>query len=160
MRALPFLAAAGLAAAPAAAGAAELSVTPEIPRLSVAEYHRPCVAIWVERPDQRAAATLAVWYDLGMRSNEGEKRPKDIRHETTRSSTMAAMTGRSTEGPSAASSGTCSGPRARSSALRRSRSPLPGASTFHGFVAGPAGAPLAPAGPWGGACHRAARPGG
>jgi len=77
MRILPILATAGLAAAPAAA--AELSVTLEIPRLEVAEYHRPYVAIWVERPDQQAATTLAVWYDMGQRNNEGEKWLKDIR---------------------------------------------------------------------------------
>jgi hypothetical protein len=77
MRILPILAAAGMATVPAAA--AELSVTVEVPRLNVAEYHRPYVAIWVERADQQAAATLAVWYDLDMRNNEGEKWLKDIR---------------------------------------------------------------------------------
>jgi hypothetical protein len=77
MRILPILAAAGLASAPAVA--AELSVTIEIPRLNVAEYHKPYVAIWIERQDQQAAGTLAVWYDLGMRNNEGEKWLKDIR---------------------------------------------------------------------------------
>jgi hypothetical protein len=76
MRILPLLAA-GLAAAPAAA--AELRVTLEIPRLAVAEYHRPYVAIWVERPDQQAAATLAVWYDMKLRNAEGEKWLKDMR---------------------------------------------------------------------------------
>lgn len=77
MRILPFLAVAGLATAPAAA--ADLRLVLEIPRLEVAEYHRPYVAIWVERPDQQAAGTLAVWYDLGLRNNEGEKWLKDIR---------------------------------------------------------------------------------
>ncbi|TCZ60837.1 DUF2271 domain-containing protein [Roseicella aquatilis] len=77
MRILPILAAAGLTAAPAAA--AELKLTLEIPRLEVAEYHRPYLAIWVERPDQQAAATLAVWYDMGQRNAEGEKWLKDIR---------------------------------------------------------------------------------
>lgn len=70
----------GLAAAPLAAKAApEVTVTVEIPRLSVAEYHRPYVAIWVERPDQQAVANLAVWYDMALRNNEGEKWLKDMR---------------------------------------------------------------------------------
>jgi hypothetical protein len=76
MRILPLLAA-GLATAPTTA--AELRVTLEIPRLAVAEYHRPYVAIWVERADQQAAATLAVWYDMKQRNAEGEKWLKDLR---------------------------------------------------------------------------------
>lgn len=61
------------------AEARELSVTVEIPQLAVAEYHRPYVAIWVERPDQQAVANLAVWYDVRLRNAEGEKWLKDIR---------------------------------------------------------------------------------
>lgn len=52
----------GLLAAPLIAG--DLNVTVEIPQLNVAEYHRPYVAIWVEKPDQTFAANLAVWYDV------------------------------------------------------------------------------------------------
>ena len=44
--------------------AGELNVSIEIPRMSVAEYHRPYVAIWVEKPDQSVATNLAVWYDV------------------------------------------------------------------------------------------------
>ncbi|HSC81352.1 MAG TPA: DUF2271 domain-containing protein [Chitinolyticbacter sp.] len=44
------------------AGAAGLDVKFEIPRLNVAEYHRPYVAVWLERPDQSVATNLAVWY--------------------------------------------------------------------------------------------------
>jgi len=76
MRVLPLL---GAVMVGTPAMAAELSVTLEVPRLAVAEYHRPYVAIWVEQPDRRAAATLAVWYDLDMRNNEGEKWLKDLR---------------------------------------------------------------------------------
>ena len=50
--------------------AAQLDVSVEIPRLDVAEYHRPYVAIWVEGPDQKAAANLAVWYQQKA-TNEG-----------------------------------------------------------------------------------------
>lgn len=42
--------------------AAELTVDVEIPRLTVAEYHRPYVAVYVEGADGKAAADLAVWY--------------------------------------------------------------------------------------------------
>ena len=63
MRKLPLvLTAAGLAAAPAVASAADLSVSVELPRISSASYHRPYVAVWIEKPDQSTAQTLAVWY--------------------------------------------------------------------------------------------------
>lgn len=61
------------------AQAAELRVKVEIPRLKVAEYHRPYVAIWLEKPDQSFVADLAVWYDLKLKDNEGTKWLKDIR---------------------------------------------------------------------------------
>ncbi|MCK8784549.1 DUF2271 domain-containing protein [Roseomonas sp. NAR14] len=78
--ALPTLTIAGLALAPAhAVQARELTVTVEIPRLDVAEYHRPYVAIWLERPDQSTAANLAVWYDVAKRNKEGEQWLKDLR---------------------------------------------------------------------------------
>lgn len=64
-------------AAPAAA--AELGVNVEIPRLQVAEYHRPYVALWIEKPDQTAVKTLAVWYDLKQKNQEGETWLKDVR---------------------------------------------------------------------------------
>lgn len=59
--------------------AANMSVKVEIPRLNVAEYHRPYVAIWVEKADQGFVSNLAVWYDLKMRNNEGTKWLKDMR---------------------------------------------------------------------------------
>nr|WP_232793447.1 DUF2271 domain-containing protein [Caulobacter hibisci] len=59
--------------------AADLNVTVEIPRLTVAEYHKPYVAIWVEAPDATAAATLAVWYDPDSKEDKGEKWLKDMR---------------------------------------------------------------------------------
>ena len=55
------------------AQAADLAVKVEIPRLNVAEYHRPYVAIWVEGPDQKVAANLAVWYDVKQRDDEGSQ---------------------------------------------------------------------------------------
>lgn len=57
---LPLLAALG--ALPA--GAAQLDVSVQIPQLDVAEYHRPYVAVWVEREDRSVAANLSVWYQV------------------------------------------------------------------------------------------------
>ena len=54
---------AGLFSAPLAQ-AESLSVKVTVPRLEVAEYHRPYVAIWVEGADQKDVADLAVWYQM------------------------------------------------------------------------------------------------
>lgn len=60
--------------------AADLEVQVEIPRLSVAEYHRPYVAMWIERPDQSLVGNLAVWYDLQTnKSEKGTTWLKDLR---------------------------------------------------------------------------------
>ncbi|GHE80709.1 DUF2271 domain-containing protein [Thalassotalea profundi] len=50
----------------------------EIPRMNVAEYHKPYVAIWLE-DSNRKATQVALWYDLDMKDNEGKKWLKDIR---------------------------------------------------------------------------------
>jgi hypothetical protein len=78
-RSLSLLTFAGAAVAGAPAMAADLSVTVEVPRLTVAEYHKPYVAIWVEAPDASAAATLAVWYDADSKEDKGTKWLKDMR---------------------------------------------------------------------------------
>ncbi len=52
------------------AGAKDLTVTLELPRMNVAEYHRPYVAIWVERTDQSVAANLALWYEIKNKNHE------------------------------------------------------------------------------------------
>lgn len=70
----------GIAAClPAQVQAAALSVSLELPRLSVAEYHRPYVAIWIARADHSVAANLAVLYDVALADEEGEKWLKDMR---------------------------------------------------------------------------------
>jgi hypothetical protein len=69
----------GVTAIPAAGHAAQLAVSLEVPRLSVAEYHRPYVAIWIERPDQTAVKTLAVWWEVNGRNNEGAKYLGELR---------------------------------------------------------------------------------
>ncbi|WP_234087548.1 DUF2271 domain-containing protein [Azonexus sp. R2A61] len=67
-----------LTALPAAA--AELSVRLELPQLQVAEYHRPYIAMWLERTDQSAPITpLNVWYDQKKKDNGGTKWLKDMR---------------------------------------------------------------------------------
>ncbi|MDO7836204.1 DUF2271 domain-containing protein [Sphingobium sp. HBC34] len=69
-------AALGVAAAPASAQTLNLSVA--IPRLSVAEYHRPYVAIWIEK-EGAAPRTLSVWYDVDKAKGEGTKWLRDVR---------------------------------------------------------------------------------
>ena len=72
------LSAAALGAISAPAMAADLTVSVVIPRLSVAAYHRPYVAVWIERPDQTAVRTLAVWYEVSNTA-EGKDWLKDMR---------------------------------------------------------------------------------
>ena len=75
---LAVTAAASAAAAPAVA--ADLNVSVEIPRLSGASYHRPYVAVWIERPDNTAVRTLAVWYQQTANSEgDGKDWLKDMR---------------------------------------------------------------------------------
>ena len=54
-----------------AAAAAEVNLAIELPKLDVAEYHRPYVAVWVERADQSVATNLGVWYE-GNPQKRGE----------------------------------------------------------------------------------------
>jgi hypothetical protein len=61
MRTTLTLAITGLAAAsPAVATTLDISV--EVPRLNVAEYHRPYVALWVEDGQGQHVRNLSVWY--------------------------------------------------------------------------------------------------
>lgn len=64
--------------------AAQLDVEIEIPRLDVAEYHRPYVAVWLEQNGQHLA-DLSVWYDTQLKNSEGEKWLKDMRQWWRRS---------------------------------------------------------------------------
>lgn len=78
MRAILILA--GLGALCGAAHADEMRIDIEVPRLSVAEYHKPYVALWISRPDQTAAAHLDVWYQQSRGAEgEGERWLVDIR---------------------------------------------------------------------------------
>ena len=74
--------AAGLATALAtpafAADPGVMDVTVTIPRLKVAEYHKPYIAFWVEKTGA-TPKTVAVWYDHDMKANEGTKWLRDVR---------------------------------------------------------------------------------
>src|SRR5262245_54428521 len=80
---------AGTMASPVLAADAKLSI--EIPRLSVAEYHRPYVAVWLEGPDQSFVGNVAVWYDVKQKDNEGAKWLKDLRQWWRKSGRELAM---------------------------------------------------------------------
>lgn len=67
--------ASGLYAAPAAAQTIDLSVA--IPRLGVAEYHRPYVAVYLQK-EGGPTTTLAVWYDADNREG-GNKWLNELR---------------------------------------------------------------------------------
>lgn len=69
----------GLLAAALPAMAAELAVKIDIPQLPVAEYHRPYVALWLEKSDNAQVTQLAVWYDQKKKDNGGAKWLKDLR---------------------------------------------------------------------------------
>lgn len=69
---------AALGAAALPARAETLNVTVNIPRLSVAEYHRPYVAIWLEK-EGASPRTLSVWYDVDKAKGEGTKWLRDVR---------------------------------------------------------------------------------
>lgn len=76
MRPYHLLLVGGAIASPAAAR----TVTITIPRMDVAEYHRPYVAVWLEPAAGGATQTLAVWYDVKKGGNEpGTKWLSDLR---------------------------------------------------------------------------------
>jgi len=56
----------------------------EIPRIDVAEYHRPYVAIWIQS-DDNSVTNIAVWYQLRDGSDKGEEWLKDMRQWWRRS---------------------------------------------------------------------------
>ncbi|WP_093533348.1 DUF2271 domain-containing protein [Stenotrophomonas rhizophila] len=67
-----------LATSPAYATTLDIDV--EVPKLNVAEYHRPYVAVWLEGADQKVAANLSVWYQqTGNSEGHGTKWLPDLR---------------------------------------------------------------------------------
>lgn len=71
--------------------ASEASISIDIPRLNVVEYHRPYVALWLESADGGKVTNLAVWYDIKNKDNEGGKWLKDMRQWWRRSGRELAM---------------------------------------------------------------------
>ncbi len=71
---------AGLSLMAAPVAAETLDVSFELPRISVAEYHKPYVALWIAREDHTVAANLAVLYQHhDGPEGEGETWLKDMR---------------------------------------------------------------------------------
>ncbi|WP_409019146.1 DUF2271 domain-containing protein [Brevundimonas vesicularis] len=97
------LTAAGLSAAAAPAIAADLTVNVELPRISSASYHRPYVAVWIEKPDQSAVQTVAVWYQQ-TRNAEGEGKDwlKDMRTWWRKTGRTLALPADGVSGPTKA----------------------------------------------------------
>ena len=80
MRVTLTIALSGLLATAPAAYAASLDVNIEVPRLNVAEYHRPYVAVWIEDAEQKASANLSVWYQQATKAEgPGTKWLPDLR---------------------------------------------------------------------------------
>lgn len=76
MRLTPMVLLAGAVSVPAAAN----TVTVTVPRLNVAEYHRPYVAVWLEPVGGGTPRTVAVWYDVKKGGSEpGTKWLADLR---------------------------------------------------------------------------------
>ncbi|HAT29558.1 MAG TPA: DUF2271 domain-containing protein [Janthinobacterium sp.] len=75
----------------ASAMAADLALKRDIPQLNVAEYHRPYVAVWLETPEQKVLANLALLYDVKKKDNGGAKYLKDLRQWWRKSGRDSAM---------------------------------------------------------------------
>jgi hypothetical protein len=106
-------------AAPAESQTVDLSIA--IPRLKVAEYHAPYVAVWLEGAGQ-PARTLAVWYDLDNKeggAQGGKKWLADVRQ-------WWRASGRSTKLPAAGISGATRPPGTHRVSLAANRGPLAG----------------------------------
>ena len=89
-----------LAASPVHAGEIKLSV--EIPRLRVAEYHNPYVAIWIEDATGRVAANLDVWYDVDLKGDDPRKWLPDMRTWWRRAGRSTTMPANGVSGPTQA----------------------------------------------------------
>jgi hypothetical protein len=97
--------------------AADLNVKIDIPQIKTAEYHKPYVAIWLEKPDQTFVGNLAVLYDLKKKDNAGEKWLKDMRQWWRKS-------GRELQMPVDGVSGATRAPGEHSFGFSQGKSPL------------------------------------
>ena len=71
--------------------AGDLGVKVQVPRIDVAEYHRPYIAMWVEAADQSIASNLAVWYQTDPKKEDGTQWLKDLRQWWRRGGRDLAM---------------------------------------------------------------------
>ena len=68
---------AALLAGPAVAATADLTIT--VPRIDIAGYHKPYVAVWLQQPGAATGRTLALWYNFTNRENGGQKWLRELR---------------------------------------------------------------------------------
>lgn len=62
------------------AAAADLGIKVNVPQINASEYHRPYVAVWIERADQSIAQNVALWYSQKSGAEgPGTKWLKDLR---------------------------------------------------------------------------------
>lgn len=93
-----------------------MDVTLTIPRLNVAEYHRPYLAIWLEKEGAQPR-TLSVWYDYDMAKGEGTKWLRDMRQ-------WWRVSGRSMRFPADGVTGATRAPGAHKLSFAAGRAPL------------------------------------
>ena len=94
---------AGLSLLSGQALADEVAIDVAIPRLDVAEYHRPYVAVWIAKPDHSVVSNIAVWYQQGETGEgKGETWLKDIRQWWRRTGRELAMPVDGVSGPTKA----------------------------------------------------------
>lgn len=111
---------AGLSILSGQALADTIEVEVAIPRLDVAEYHRPYVAVWIARPDHSVVSNIAVWYQQGETGEgKGETWLKDIRQWWRRTGRDLAMPVDGVSGPTKA-------PGSHEIVLKSDRGPLAG----------------------------------
>lgn len=71
--------------------AADLTVKVRLPRIHVAEYHRPFVVIWIEKAEEpKILRNLAVWYQIDPEKDDGTQWLKDLRQWWRRGGREAA----------------------------------------------------------------------
>lgn len=66
-------------AVPALAAPTEFVIEVELPRIPVAEFHKPYVAGWIEDANGQAVGPLLVWYDVRKKEAGGKKWLPDMR---------------------------------------------------------------------------------
>lgn len=65
--------------------AATLEANVELPKLDVAEYHAPYLAMWIQNQDRSQIKNLALWYDHDKAKGKGQEWLKDLRQWWRRS---------------------------------------------------------------------------